>query len=91
VRGDPGLQPTRCRTLSGETPGCFVLCACPGWAERTGWSLPAKFVVILSGSLALALVAYGLRVRNLAPLRFVFALGPRRVDPVPAVYPVPRT
>jgi peptidoglycan/LPS O-acetylase OafA/YrhL len=44
---------------------------------RTGWSIPSKFAVILSGSLALALVAYGLLVRNLAPLRFVFALGPR--------------
>ena len=44
---------------------------------RTGWSIATKFTVILLGSLALTLLVYELLVRNLAPLRFVFALRPR--------------
>lgn len=44
---------------------------------RTDWSILVKFAVILCGSLVLALLAYELLVRNLTPLRFVFALKPR--------------
>jgi peptidoglycan/LPS O-acetylase OafA/YrhL len=47
---------------------------------RSDWSIPAKFAAILSGSLAVVLLAYELLVRNLAPLRFVFALKPRRAS-----------
>jgi peptidoglycan/LPS O-acetylase OafA/YrhL len=48
---------------------------------QTAWSIPVKFAVILSGSLALTLLVYEFGVRNLAALRFVFAVPPRRAGP----------
>ena len=44
---------------------------------QTDWGIAAKFAVILAGSVALTLLAYELLVRNLAPMRFVFALKPQ--------------
>jgi glucan biosynthesis protein C len=64
-----------------------------GWAVvRLGWGIPAKYALIMAGSLSITLLLYDQVVRRIEPLRFLFGMKRRRAaEPVAAPASQPAT